>query len=62
MISFTDATDDELRVMCDAIDALMHARPALLHEDETGSLLVHAVLNEIIARRNIQLLAAERAA
>lgn len=51
MISFIEATDDELKVMCEAIDALTLARPALIHEDESCSTIVHSVVNEIHARR-----------
>lgn len=55
MISFSDATDAELAIMREAIDALAQTRPTLIHEDETASHLVHAVMNEIVARRNWRL-------
>lgn len=59
MISFIEATDDELKVMCEAIDALTLAQPELIHEDESCSKIVHAVMNEIHARRYMHQLIAE---
>jgi hypothetical protein len=61
VISFTDATDAELRVMRDAVDAVTLTWPGLIHEDESWCEIVHAVMNEIHARRHINQLAAEQA-
>ena len=60
MISFIDATDDELQAMRDAIDTVTLVRPGLIHEDESWCSIVHAVMNETHARRHINQLAAER--
>lgn len=56
MISFQEATDDEMIVMREAVDALALVNPKYIYEDETCSDLVHAVLNEVHARRNMRLL------
>lgn len=58
MISLQEATDAEMIVMREAVDALALVNPRLIYEDETCSDLVHAVLNEIYARRNMNLLLA----
>lgn len=50
MISFGQATDAELALMREAIDALALTRPGLLRESTSWSELVHAVLNETAAR------------
>ena len=62
MISFRDATDAELVLMHEAIDAVTVTRPDLIHRDEAWLSIVHAVLNEIIARRTHNQLVAEQAA
>lgn len=62
MISFADATDAELVLMHEAIDAVTVTRPELIHLDDTWLGIVHALMNEIIARRTHNQLAAERAA
>lgn len=62
MISFADATDAELVLMHEAIDAVTVTRPGLIHSDEAWLDIVHALMNEIIARRTHNQLAAERAA
>lgn len=56
MVSFIEATDDELKVMSEAVDALTLARPGLIEEDESWSRIVHAVINEIHARRYVHAL------
>jgi hypothetical protein len=50
MVWIAAASDGELAAMCDAIDVVAIARPELIHEDETWSEIVHAVLNEVAAR------------
>lgn len=59
MVSFIEATDGELKVMCDAIDAVALTQPGLIHENECWCRLVHAVMNEIHARRYMHQLIAE---
>lgn len=48
--------------MHEAIDAVTVTRPELIHLDDTWLSIVHALMNEIIARRTHNQLAAERAA
>lgn len=60
MISFSEATDDEMVVLREAVDALALVRPELIHEDDTVTAFVHAVMNEIVARRNMALLLLSR--
>lgn len=51
--ALSNATDDELGILCEAIDALARERPELVtKENRPWRDLVHGVMNEVIARRN----------
>jgi hypothetical protein len=48
---FDEATDDELRMLSLAIDALVREQPDLIRTDRAWTQLVHDLGLEVIARR-----------